>query len=221
MAIEIIPKRKIEEARWPIIVFYLSLILFCFAVLIYFILNRFLGDFSIILKDLQREVEIKRESPALEFKKDILTYQEKIEGFGILLEEQNFNSNFFRFFEGLIHPMVWFREFNLDSKIKEVRLLGLAENFITIGEQIYILKKEPMIREVRVFESFLEEEGVFFKLEILVDPQVFQFREEFIQPIEQPVEILAEQLEEPLFPLFRFFEKFIQPEKPVEELIEE
>ena len=221
MAIEIIPKRKIEEARWPIIVFYLSLILFCFAVLIYFILNRFLGDFSIILKDLQREVEIKRESPALEFKKDILTYQEKIEGFGILLEEQNFNSNFFRFFEGLIHPMVWFREFNLDSKIKEVRLLGLAENFITIGEQIYILKKEPMIREIKVLRSFLGEEGVSFELKILVDPQVFQFQEEFIQPIEQPIEILAEQLEEPFFPLFRFFEKFIQPEKPVEELIEE
>lgn len=210
MAIEIIPKRKIGEARWPIILFYISLTLFCFIVLIYFIVNRSLGDFSSSLKNIQREVEIKRESPDLEFKKNILVHREKIEGFEIMLEEQNFNSNFFEFFERFIHPKVWFREFNLNSKTKELRLMGVAENFITIGEQIYILKKEPMIKEVKVFESFLEEEGIFFDLEILIDPYIFQFQEELIQPIEQIIQEPGKQLEKLPWPLFFLKDLFIR-----------
>lgn len=203
MAIEIIRKKKIRIFNWLIPLFYACLIFLCLSIIAYFVLIHFFHNLYAEFDKIRQKVENKREEPILRQRDKFLNYQKKFKDFRIIIKEQNFGSNFFEFFEDLIHPKVWFSDFSFDLKAKKVSLTGQAEDFTVVGEQIYIFKREPKIKEVKIFNAFRIEEKISFKLELQIDPQVlrFDFDEQVInenikQQIEQEIKEQEEKQEE-------------------------
>ena len=88
-----------------------------------------------------------------------LDYQRKIDDFAGLLKERRFASGFFEPFEKMVHPKVWFSDFNLHLKNGEALLDGHASNFQTLSQQLDIFKKQETIRQASLSEMGIAKDG--------------------------------------------------------------
>jgi hypothetical protein len=171
---EIIPKEKSSKKDFNIL-FYISLILLFFSIVSFFILNH-------LSKQTQKERErldvllIQKLSPEkLALKQEVLNYQKKIDNFSFLIDQQLKSSKFFTEFEKIIHPQVWFSNFNLNLKKGIVTLSGYAQSFEILEQQFFVFENTNWIKNFDT-ETILigEERRINFSLIIFFNPMIFQ-----------------------------------------------
>lgn len=173
--IEIIPKPEKEPARWPKILFYLSLALLIGAILGYFVLDYFEKRASLTLEDLEERLQELSTSEEKVLEEEVLLYQKQINDFSTLLEEHKIASNSFEFLEKITHPRLWFNDFSLNLETYQMTVIGSAPDFPTLGQQLIIFQKEKSIKEVNLTDISLGEEGkVSFGFDLSLDPQIFK-----------------------------------------------
>jgi len=173
MAIEITPKREIKKFFWPI-----ALLSFCIILLLAFGISYLYLDKS--LKEFSQEIQNKEKdlvkSPSERLLEDeLLLYESKINTFKELFSKHKKPLNVFDFLEQVCHPGVWFSDFDFSSSSEKITVSGEAENFITLGQQLLILKQAQGLKKVNLSEISMGEEGkVTFAFQLTLDSQIFK-----------------------------------------------
>lgn len=172
--IEIIPRPTQKLPTWQNILFYLSMILLVAAISLYFVFDHLQKKSATTIQDLQDMISQEKTSEEVSLEKEVSGYQKKIQDFSQLLSKHLYSSNFFDFIEENCHPKVWFSQINLNPGQAEVNLLGEAESFTVIGQQIMILQSSPLVKNVALPQMAIGKKGrVDFSLNITLNQAVF------------------------------------------------
>ena len=170
---EIIPKESLKPSKSSNVLLYFSLIFLFLSIASFFILNHFVDK-------LKKEVNV-LESVFIEKmpaeKREVLSYQEKIDDFSFLIEQRLESSKFFTAFEKIVHPQVWFSRINLNLRDKRVILSGHAESLEILKQQIFIFQNnKALIKEVDFtidVGTIFEAEELNFNLSLILNPKLF------------------------------------------------
>lgn len=173
MTIEIIPKEAAKLPLWQNILFYISVALILACIIGYFVLDHFTKKSELIFQDLEKALAEAR-TPQQALEKEILDYRDKIEDFSSLLIAHQKSSNCFDFLEKITHPKVSFSELNLDTKGNQVRLLGRAESFQILGQQLLIFQEAKFVQNLNLSEVKISEGGkIEFTFDFSLNPKLF------------------------------------------------
>ena len=173
--IEIIPKPAAKLPLWQNILFYISIAVLLAVFLSYFIFDHFLKTSFQTLENLEETLAREKTPAEIALEEETFGYQKKIRDFSSLIKSHLFASNFFAFFEKVSHPKVWFSQISLNPGEGRVALLGQAENFSVLGQQILILKQEPLIKNLDLVSLSIGKRGrVDFTLNLFLDPIIFR-----------------------------------------------
>lgn len=172
--VEIIPKPPIKLPAWLNGLFYFSLFLFLATVVSFFIFSNSSKNYRVELENLEKSITEQRTPEILTLEQEISGYQEKIANFSILLQNHLFPSNLLKFWEKMSHPKVWFSQFSLNSSEGQLTLTGSADSFLSVGQQLLILKEEPLIKSFNLSDISISKKGeVEFTLNVFLNPKIF------------------------------------------------
>lgn len=174
MAIEITPKQKFKA---PIIqIIFLGI---CAVLLIAFLASYFYFDRSI--KQISQKIQEKDLAAApldnaiKEKEGEITLVKQKIDDFGKLLSEHKKPLNIFGFLERICLPNVWFSNFDFSFGEGGLTVSGETDSFITLEQQLLVLKQDPLVKSVTLSGiSMGKEGGANFSFLITFDPQIFK-----------------------------------------------
>lgn len=169
MAIEIFPKTRIKKPQWAVVLLAFSLVLLLVLASTYFYFVRASG---------KTEEEIEKKKQVLagqeELEEELLLTERKINSFRELLSQHRDIVNVFEFLEAVCHPKVQFENFDLDVSQRSVAVSGRAQSFISLGQQLLILKGEDVLKDVILSDISLSEEGgVSFNLALVFNYEIF------------------------------------------------
>ncbi len=176
MAIEISSKTKIKSPIWAIILGVLCLILLLASIASYFYLG-------ILTKRIRQEIQDKEKaliatSSEKALEDNLNLAKNKIDNFADLLLEHHNSVNVLTFLENICLPNIQFLNFDFDAGKNTVSISGKADNFITLEQQIDILKKESLAKKIEVSGvSIGEEGGANFDFLLTFDPKIFNLTE--------------------------------------------
>lgn len=173
MAIEIVPKPKIEKATWANVLLAISIVLLLALAISYFYFYRSSGKLS---QDIQEKEKVLEKTPSEKvLEEKLLLTEEKINNFGQLLSSHQKPLNIFNFLEEACHPDVWFSNFNFDTMKREATISGQAGSFIALGQQLLILKELENLKDINLSKISLGEEGeVDFALQLIFESQILK-----------------------------------------------
>lgn len=173
MAIEITPRVKLKLPIWIISLGVLTILL----------VIAFLGSYLylfISINSMSKQIEEKQpilaplEENIRNKEEELIPLSEKIDSFAKLIQGHKKSLNIFNFLEQICLPNVWFSDFDFSSKAGEVTVSGETDNFVSLEQQIIILRQEPFVKNLSISEASISEEGkVVFIFLITFDPQVF------------------------------------------------
>lgn len=173
MAIEIVPKKETKLQLWVIIVFIVSLIGIIVLVAGYFYLGQLIKELAAKRENIEKSLIKTPAEKALEDK--LLLTEKKINDFTGLLSNHHNIVNIFTILEKSTHPKVWFSSFSFNRNGDLVDLKGEAESFVILGQQIYILKSQPLFKNINLSDvSMGEKKKINFSLQITIDPQIYK-----------------------------------------------
>ena len=177
--VEIIPKQPATKLpSWQNIIFYFSFGLILLVVLSYFVLDIYLGKAQARLEELKKEWEETKTEEQIALEDELSAYEKKIESFSILINQHLFSSKVFEFIEKNTHPEVWFSNLDLNPMEGKVDLSGDTDNFVTLHQQVQILKANPLVKDLNLSEIAIGKEGrIAFDLNLIFDPSVFKLKE--------------------------------------------
>lgn len=175
MAIEIIPRKAAPLPLWLKILFYILITLLLAAASSYFILGHFQKKSLTALQNLEEEIRKEKTPQKIALEKEILSYQQKINDFASILDRHPIASKFFSFLEKTSHPRIWFSKTSLSPGESLVIVSGRAETFPALGQQLQILKKEALVKNVTLSKISLGKKGeIEFTLTLSFDPKFFK-----------------------------------------------
>jgi len=175
MAIEIIPKPIEKIPVWRKILFYFSILLLVGVIISYFVLDSRKKSSEIFLQDLEERISRERTPERIALEKELLDWQIKIKDFSLLLNQHISTSKVFKFFEEKTHPRVFFSQINLNPKDSKVNLSGQTDSFLTLGQQLLIFEKEPLVENLNLAQVSISKEGkVEFGLDFSFDPKILK-----------------------------------------------
>jgi Tfp pilus assembly protein PilN len=171
---ELIPKQSFKIPKWLDILFYVSLAFLLVSFIGYLVLGQLIKNSQKNLDQLRLALQ-QGTTQNQELEKSILTYQKKIKDFSSIISSRSSVGAFFEFFQGKIHPKVWFNELSLDPLNHKISLSGHTQNFESLGQQMLIFRGEKMIKEVELKGvSVNEKGGIDFSLSLTFNQQVFK-----------------------------------------------
>ena len=176
MPVEIIPKRT--ETKFPLvnILLYFFLLLLLGAVSSWFVLDFYRNKSEKDLRQIENLIAKKETPESKDLEQEVLKYKEKIDKVAPLLASHQKSSAFFSLLEKFSHPKVVFSSLSLNLKEGKAALAGTTESFQTLGQQLYVLKKEKSITNVNLSGISIGEEGnIKFNLDLSLDPQIFKY----------------------------------------------
>jgi hypothetical protein len=96
-----------------------------------------------------------------------LAIQNMVDDYFILYNQRAKLTKFFGFFEGWIHPEVYFSSLSIDAGTRTINLKGYSSDFKPLIDQLEIIKKEPTVERYQVSDiKMAEKGGVSFSLTI-------------------------------------------------------
>lgn len=173
MAIEITPKT--ESKKLPILDILLPLLVFLLVgfFITYFIL--FAYQKKLDKEKTELEASLARTVSEQELEEKIFGYQQKINDFGALLNTHGAAANIFNFLEKNCHPRVQFSGLSLDVNGRTAAVSGQAESYEVLGQQIFILKKQALVKKINLSGISVSREGkVDFAFQLTFDPELFR-----------------------------------------------
>ena len=173
--VELIPKEAPKIPKWLNILFYFSLALLLLSIASFFVLGNFINKNQNTLAELRETLLRERTPERIALEREILNYEKKISDFANLAGEHLESSKIFTVLEDSTHPRVWFSQFNLNSNQGIVNLVGVAQSFESLGQQILILKDESSIQEVNLEEVSIDKTGrIDFALSLILQPNTLR-----------------------------------------------
>jgi len=175
MAIEIIPKKTIRFPFWLNILFYLSLVLLVASLISFFVLNYSLEKSSQAFKDLEETLVGERTSERITLEKQLISQEKRINDFSKLIEQHFLPSKFFSFLERVSYPRIYFSDLILNTQQASVILSGSTDSFSSLGQQVLILEREELIKDISLSKVSISKEGkVILNLDLSLDPRLFK-----------------------------------------------
>lgn len=170
--IEIIPRPVSKLPFSQNILFYFSALLIFLVVLGYFILDFYLiSGAERKLQELDEALARTKTEEQVMLEKELSGYEKKIKNFSALLGRHVFFSRTFNFFEENTHPDAWFSSFSLNPGKGQVGLSGETDNFVTLHQQVRILKENPSVKGVNLTNIAIGKEGrINFDIGLTLDP---------------------------------------------------
>ena len=157
--VEIIPKPIPKLPFWQTFFSYFAIILLVLSLLSYLFLHFSLQKTSQILGNLEETLAREKTPAEIALETKVFGYQKKIATFSQLMTERKKSSKIFPFLEKICHPQVWFQRVNLSLETLQVEISGESENFQVLGQQLLILKKEPLIKDLNLSKIAFGKEG--------------------------------------------------------------
>jgi flagellar basal body-associated protein FliL len=106
----------------------------------------------------------------------VILYKAKIKDFGNLIQNHEFASNIFYLMQDNTQPKVWFSQFNLDAKAKQVQVSGIAEDMDMVARQTSTFEKNEYIQKFENLNSTLSEDGrIAFNFSLSMNPRIFSY----------------------------------------------
>ena len=186
MAIEIIPKPESKLEKKGNIFFIISLIVLISIVTCYFY---FFWIFQKKSEELnQREEQLSQLKSGDEFSRlqsDLSEIKKKIDSFENLFKNHNSILGFFKFLEKNTHIKIAWKKVSLSKEsLKDqegdaykASISGKADNFITLAQQMIVLKNRSEILSATLKGLSLEEKNnVSFGVEVIFNPNLFIFK---------------------------------------------
>lgn len=173
MAIEIAAQAKIKTPLRTIILLVIDCLLLVGLLTSYFYFSSSSKKITELLKKTPQEIfleeQIKQKETALSL------VETRINAFGKLLAEHQETVKILNFIEKVCLPNVWFSKFDFNASQQTIGISGQTDNFVNLWQQIDILKKEPMLKNVSLTSmGVAKEEGVDFFLSFQFDPLIFK-----------------------------------------------
>ena len=175
MATEIIPRKVAPVPLWQNILFYVLMALLLGAILSYFILGHLERKSLSTIQNLEEAITAEKTPQKIALGQEILTYQKKIDSFVLLLDYHLRSSKFFDFLQKTAHPRIWFSQVSLNPRQALAVVSGQAETFTTLGQQLLIFEKEPLVKNVTLSKISLGKKGeIEFTLNLSFGPEFFK-----------------------------------------------
>lgn len=173
---EIIPKESPKMPSWLVFLFYFSLIFLVALVIFYFRINSSIKKNQEILNGLNNNLLALQSSENVVLEKEVLDYDKKIKDFKDIIVDHKFNSRIFKFLEDFVHPKIWFDSFEFQEDGSKITILGRAETFEALGQQIIIFQQEhQQIKDLILEGISIDKEGeIEFSLSFFLNPQILQ-----------------------------------------------
>jgi len=173
---QFIPKEKPKRSIGLDILLVFSLLLLIAAAAGYFIFYKLINDGKLVLDDLNSKIAQEKTAERLALEKEMTEMKRKIDDFSYLVNQHLKIDQVFTIIQENTHPQIWFTQFELDPRFKIVKLIGEAQNFTTIGQQVSLFQKVEKINQVNLDEISLTKEGkIGFKLFLSFKSEVFNF----------------------------------------------
>jgi hypothetical protein len=174
--VDIIPKQVKETPYWQVILFYSLVFLLIILIVVYFILGYIQGNSKVYLEDLEKKLSEARSPQVASLEQEVFSEKTNIDNFSPFFKRHVLSSKFFEFIEARTHPKVYFYNLELNPKISQASLSGLTNSFLSLGQQVLILKKEPLVGNLELLDiSFSEGGGIQFRLNILFSEKLFSY----------------------------------------------
>jgi len=184
MAIEIIPKPESKIQEKGNIFFVISLVVLVSFASVYFYLfltSQKKSEELITKQDQLDQLKISENFTKKE--KAVSVVKEKIDNFNDLFKAHNSILGFFDFLEKNTHIRVMWENSSFSKTMEEagqsynLSLSANADSFITLAQQIIVLKNRPEILSMELSSLSMEEKGkVGFSIEIVFNPSLFVFK---------------------------------------------
>jgi len=173
MAIEISKKRKIETPVWAIILEIFSLFLILIMAGSYFYLNSAVKKITQEVQEKEKSLTATSSEKALE--NNLSLIESRINLFAGLISKHRKVGNIFTFIEGACLPNVQFSDFSFDIRQKAIDLSGKTDSFLTLEQQLNVLKQEPLVKKIDLSNILTDDKGgVNFSLSLILDPKIFK-----------------------------------------------
>jgi hypothetical protein len=158
-------------------VFYICLFLLALAIGMFFYLQFLTNENKVKLDNLTiKALEVKTEEQK-KLENDILTVDQQLRDFLVILDEHKIVTNFFRGLEAAVHPDVYFSGCDLDVMQFSANFSGHAKSFDALGQQMLMLENATgMFETIKLERAAINEKGgVDFGLSIKGNPQAISF----------------------------------------------
>ncbi len=174
MAIEITPARKMKVSLWVVILGVFSVFLVAVFLGGYLYLEKLIRQMSQELQE--RNLSVVPLDENIKGKEgELFPVKQKIDDFGELLSSHKKPLKVFGFLEKICLPGIWFSSFDFNLEKGELTLSAQGDSFVTVEQQVLILKQEPLVKEVSLSGlSMREEGGVDFNLLLIFESRIFE-----------------------------------------------
>ena len=173
MAIEFVSKKEKKRNRLINVVFYSALVIFLVFGISYLFLFYTEGETRKEISSIRQSLQRSPAETALEDK--VLGYQKKIVYFSSILDKHKSVINLFNFLERNTHPRVWFSDLQLNVEKNTLQLLGHTGSFEALAQQINILKKQDLVKNLKIKQVSISKEGeIDFSFFFTFDDQILK-----------------------------------------------
>ncbi len=177
MAIEIIPKQKLEKKKTSILdmLYYFAVSLPFFLFLIYLGVILFHNRAEARLAELDFLIAQQETPEAKALEKKVLKQKEKIDIFSNILLSYKKSSPCLELLKSVCHKQVVFTNAEIISEMSQIILSAETNDFKTLIEQILLFKQEPLIENVQLIKGSVQEEGgIAFGVILSIDVELFK-----------------------------------------------
>lgn len=168
--VQVIPKEFVKkETTLKNILPWFSLLLVVIVIALYFIFVAKINRATVSFEEAKADLREVRTEERLKLERRILTYRRRASDFIWLLEKKQEPTKIFRFLEEFVHPDVYFSSLEMNLDKGRIALGGAADDFKSLGQQIFIFEGEPLVEEVELLGVSLDEEGkIRFNIELFL-----------------------------------------------------
>lgn len=127
------------------------------------------------LASVKNTIAEERTDEKIKSEKYVLEWQRKINDAYFLIQNHSLSSKIFPLLQKDCHPRVWFSNFTLDVSVNSLSVSGIADSFTSLGQQLIIFNKEPLIKEAKLSNVIMNKRGqIEFGLNISVDTKTLK-----------------------------------------------
>lgn len=175
LSYSIIPKAKPKAPFWVKVLSVLTILLVAAAVgaIIFLLLSK--NSLEKKMAGIEQQEKALQNSDFKTLENNLLAVSGKVKDFSVLLKRHRLSSNLFVFLKVYCHPKVRISDLDFDAELIEVSLKGETESFRTLGEQLLVLEKAKGLKDLKLSEISLTDEGkVNFTFSFLVNDSILQ-----------------------------------------------
>lgn len=179
MAIELTKERRISPPLWMVLLFLGITVVLVFLIASY--LFFYFSHSGAIKKIAELDASMIGLNQNIKNKESELSLiQKKTVDYNKLVSNHKRLENVFKFIEKKVITNIWFDTFDFNTVADDIiTLTGVGPNFATISQQVEVLKKEELVKEITIGGISINKDGeVAFELKVKFAPEIFSFNKE-------------------------------------------